>query len=114
MQIRELQNLLYHEYVKNGYRDLWTFRFDIDLENNVHIQKIFDLAEIGLFDTEIAELKEEIRKKEVNWDCVKEECSDIIIRVLNFCSRKGIFLEDSLLSKNEKNFNREKLHGKDI
>lgn len=105
--------MLYHEYIINGYRDLWTFK-DSESPNVERIQKIFDIAEIGLFDTEISELKEEIRKKEINWDCVKEECSDIIIRILNFCSRKGLFLEDSLIKKNEKNLEREKLHGKDV
>jgi hypothetical protein len=42
------------------------------------------------------------------------ECADIIIRLMNFCSRNDIDLQTAILEKNKKNLTRGKLHGKTV
>lgn len=113
--IEEIQNMLFKEYQKNGYYKLWSNNFS----NNKNQQSIiYDIAEVGLFTTEISEAIEELRKKDID-DEIKlshlgVECADIIIRVLNFMSRKGISANYYINYKHNINMNREKLHGKEV
>lgn len=109
MELIELQDLVFQEYKKNGYLKEWTVS-----ENYSNIQRKVDLAEIGLFNTEVAELQEEIRKKDYIFYDLGIECADIIIRVLNFMSRKHLDAEMFIKAKHEKNLKRGKLHGKQI
>ena len=114
MNLKEIQSLVYQEYIKNGYLDMWTF--DTNPNTYSKIQRIFDLAEIGLWNTETAETQEDTRKHGYPLLLEKwgEECADVIIRVLNFASRKGIDVESEILNKHQKNLERGKNHGKEI
>lgn len=110
MNIQELQKLVFEEYVKNGYSERWTKEYFID--HPTEFDLVIDLAEVGLINTEVSELLEDIRSNEPEkWGV---ECADIIIRTLNFCNRKGIDLEPYLLEKHKKNLERDKLHGRTI
>jgi len=116
MNLKEIQELVYKEYVVNGYTDMWNIDlYQTDLPSGT--QRMYDLAEIGLWNTEVAETLEDTRKLGDN-DALREkwgeEGADVIIRVLNFLSRKGIDAESHILAKHEKNMKRGKLHGKTI
>jgi NTP pyrophosphatase (non-canonical NTP hydrolase) len=110
MSFKEIQNLVYEEYVTNGYADFWR-KTDSPLT-----QKIADIAEFGFITTEIAEGIEEMFKsydyQNGNSDELGLECADVVIRVMNFCSRLGIDLERMIIIKHEKNMLRGYLHGK--
>ena len=103
MEINKLQEILYEEYCKNGYKDMWNSS-----------GKVADIAELGLIVTEISEAMEEVRNKNTDMNHVEMECADILIRVINFMTRKGLSAEKGLLSCIQKNEKREKLHGKDV
>lgn len=116
MNLNELQKLLYEEYTQNGYMDMWCVDlYQTDLPSQT--QRIYDIAEIGLWTTEVAETLEDTRKKTNNdelrtkWG---EEGSDVIIRVLNFLSRKEIDAEEVIINKHRKNLERGKLHGNTV
>jgi NTP pyrophosphatase (non-canonical NTP hydrolase) len=118
MQFDAIQYMVFQEYKKNGYLESWTF-----LNNKLShlyidkVQTIFDLAEIGLINTEIAEAQEILRESNIfinKQHVLGLELADIVIRVMNFCSRKGINLESAIIEKHEINFKRDKLHGKKI
>jgi len=100
--MNELQEILFKEYVKNGYLEMW---------NNIEFPHIFDIAELSLINTEVSEAIEEIRG---NNDLKKIglECADIIIRTLNFMTRKGLDAKFYILKKHKKNLKRGLLHGK--
>ena len=108
MEFKEVQKLVYIEYVKNKYEENWNLA-RMRLNDN---PGFIDLAELGLVVTEIAEAMEDIRKGRM--DHVGEELADTIIRVLNLSSRLEIDIENEILSKHEKNMKREALHNKRI
>lgn len=98
-----IQSKVYTEYVHNGYLDMWMNPTDEQ-------KQIFaDIAELGLIGTEITETMEKIRSGEIDYG---DELADIIIRTLNFSSRKGINVLDEILKKHNINMSREKLHGR--
>lgn len=99
----EIQRILFREYIKNGYLDSWNRE-----------GKIGDIAELGLIITEVAEAMEEVRNKNTNETKLMMECADILIRVLNFMTRKDQFAEYFILRKHRKNLKRGKLHGRGI
>lgn len=101
--IEKLQKLVYEEYVVNGYEARWKSCGDGDLA---------DIAEIGLIGTEVTEAIEAVRLQR---EFLAEELADIIIRTMNFATRKGIFnLSDVIVQKHQKNMKRGKLHGKRV
>ena len=114
----EIQNLVFQEYKNNDYLEEWTFKPYKSINSykgiNSSEQKIYDIAELGLIMTEISEAIEEIRKKETDLNKLGLECADIIIRTLNFMSRKCIIAEYFIISKNSVNEKRKKLHGKGV
>ena len=111
--IKDLQEILFEEYKKNGYLNMWT---KCSPKFYTEDQRLADLAEVGLFNTEVAETQEAIRNfgYPMILEKLGEELADIVIRVFNFASRKGIDMELNLLSKNEKNLSRGERHGKKI
>lgn len=115
MELNEIQNILFAEYKKNGYLDMWNNSYII--KNNGKFELDFrktDIAELGLIVTEISEAQEVIRRyKNINnlRYQLKVECADIIIRTLNFMSRKNMLVESVILRKNRINLSRGKLHG---
>jgi NTP pyrophosphatase (non-canonical NTP hydrolase) len=109
MDLKELQKLVFKEYVSNGYYEEWTDKFVDD--NN---QRKLDIAELGLITTEVSEAIEEIRNKDIDMKHLAIELADIIIRTLNFASRKGQDMEQSIQYKHEKNLKRKKLHGRKV
>ena len=115
MKINELQKIVYEEYKNNGYLDMWSTE-DAPPKNYSQAQRLMDLAEVGLFNTEVSEALEVIREYSYPMilDKLGEELSDIIIRVLNFASRKGIDVEPHLILKHEANLERGERHGKKI
>lgn len=110
MDLKDIQSKLFEEYKKNGYLEMWTDGFR---NNDNQKQSIRDIAELGLIVTEISEAMEEIREPKNNSDLFIE-CSDIIIRTLNFMTRKGANAEYFILEKDNINNLREKLHGKEV
>lgn len=105
--LRDIQKLVYKEYLKNGYLENW----------NIHKQ-VGDIAELGLIISEVSEAMEIIRKNN-NLEIwrnmeLKKECADIVIRVMNFMSRKGLDLQTAILEKNKKNLKRGYLHDKQV
>ena len=103
VEFDELMLIVFGEYVKNGYLDSWT-------AENKDVQRKFDIAELGLVTTEVAEAMEEVRDD----DDIKLglELADIMIRTMNFAKRKGINLQEYIMSKHKVNMRREKLHGR--
>lgn len=101
-----IQEKVYHEYIKNGYLDMWNVE-------TLQEQSIYDISELALILTEISELIECIRKgKTPNDDEYRYELADIIIRTLNFSSRKDIIILPVIIEKHLINMERKKLHGK--
>ena len=88
---------------------MWSRGFKTDFDSQE--QKIYDIAEVGLINTEVSELLESIRK---NLDNQGEEIADIIIRVMNYATRKGFNVGYLIEVKNEINMKRGKLHGKSV
>lgn len=76
--------------------------------------KVGDIAELGLIPTEVTEVQEEVRNKNTDPNKVGTECADIIIRTLNFMSRKGLDAEKFILAKHKVNMTRNTLHGRDV
>jgi len=111
--MKEIQELVFEEYTKNGYLEMWTKCYPHLYSEE---QKIADLAEVGLINTEVSEALDAIREYGYPMlrDKLGEELSDIIIRALNFASRKGIDIEPYILSKHELNLERGERHGKKI
>jgi len=103
LNLDNLQKLVFEECCKNGYTEMWN-----------KAGKIGDIAEMGLVNTEVSEALEELRKKEVDENQLAEECANIIIRVLNFMSRKGLDADIAIFSKHQKNMTRGYLHGKGV
>jgi len=105
VNLREIQQEHYEISTKKGYTENW---------NNYG--KIGDIAEVSLIVTEVSELLEELRKHENKFsrEHIAEECADIVIRVMNFMSRKDLDLDIALWLKNNKNKNRRWLHGKAV
>lgn len=110
MEFKKIMKVVLKEYKKNGYFGEWEEIRKILEEHGK--KNIAELAEVGLFITEVAESLEEIRND--NKDKLAIELADIIIRVMNFASRRGINLEDAILRKHKKNLKRERLHGKNV
>jgi hypothetical protein len=77
-------------------------------------QKIRDIAELSLVTTEVTEAIEEIRNHNTNIDNLGFECADIIIRTLNFMTRKGLNANNYIINKSKKNLLRKKLHNRDV
>lgn len=100
--LRNIQNLVYVEYLKNGYQENWNLHKDVG-----------DIAELGLIVSEVSESIEVLRAK-YKRTRLGFELADIIIRVMNFASRKNIDLEIVILEKNKKNLDRGYLHGKKV
>jgi hypothetical protein len=111
MDLSKIQSIVFIEYKKNGYLDMWNSPI---MENETQTQKIFDIAELSLISTEVSEAIENIRS-ELRPEAIihlKNECADILIRTLNFMSRKGFNAEKIILHKNKINMNRGYLHDK--
>ena len=111
MELREIQKLVYGEYVKNGFEDKW---------NKALPEYMGDLAELGLIHTEISEAMEEIRN---GYDIgAIKELAGAIIRILNFVSRKSnalepekrylLDIENIIMNEHESNMKRPKYHGR--
>ena len=110
MDLRIIQQKVHKEYIKNGYQERWSVEYLI--EHPEELALVIDLAEVGLFVTEVAELMEDIRND--NRDHYAEEGADIVIRVMNWFNRKKIDLESAIMAKHQKNMKRGKLHGRKI
>ena len=113
MNLSEIQKLVYEEYTKNGYLEMFTV---CKPNEYTSLQRLVDIAELGLIGTEISEAIEDVRKcgYPMLLDKLGVELSDIIIRALNTASRKGIDIEPYLLTKHKKNMSRGARHGKKI
>lgn len=102
MHLKTIQDLVRLEYIKNGFEDRW---------NAINDKVMADVAEIGLVAEEVGEAMHAIRHPEDPNTSIEEECADIAIRLMNFCNRKGIGLEEEILKKNKINLQRPLLHG---
>jgi len=110
--LRNLQEKVFIGYELNGYKKRWNYPKENGLP--VYVQRIFDIAELGLVGTEISEAQEELRKHTLNRDVLASECADIIIRVLDFMSRNKLDLEIAIYKMNNKELSRGFLHGKAV
>lgn len=110
MELYEIQKLVFETYRKSGHLEMWNRTFSNEYTQE---QRIYDIAELSLVVTEISELIEGIREgKDFLDDELCFELADIIIRVLNFSSRKSTNIEHYISRKNRINLKREYLHGK--
>lgn len=98
-----LQKRTYEIAAANGFHE------DGDVPDN-HILKIF--SRLVLVHSEVSEILEELRKLEIDWDKVGEECADVIIRMLDLAQSCGIDLGNEVLKKMDKNSRRPYKHGK--
>ena len=98
--LEELQRLVFLEYCEHGFMHKFNDAGEIG-----------DVAELGLITTEVSEVIEAVRK---NQDNVGEECADIIIRTLNFMTRKGLHADLEIMKKNVINEERAFMHGKKV
>jgi hypothetical protein len=111
MDLRELQKLVFKEYVKNGYLKFWSSK-------TVSESKKSNIAELGFISQEIGEAIEIVFKDSSNLKNVKNyeklglECIDIVIRTLNFMSRLGLDADFNIITKNNINQKRGYLHAK--
>lgn len=112
MNLKEIQEMVFKEYIKNGYLKMWNNNTKYSHIHRNH--KVYDIAELALINTEVSEATEELRKKKTRKFFIGVECADIMIRTLNFMSRKGLDAEFYINFKHEKNMNREKLHGRGV
>ena len=120
MSLNKLQKLVFEEYKKNAYLDMWNFGklyqnyIEFELKRYIpNLENIFDIAELGLISTEVSEGIEVIRQNGSTFALILE-CADIIIRTLNFMSRKGYSATDFILLKHNLNLERGLLHGKKV
>ena len=104
-----IQEMVFEEYMDNDYLAIWNNAYlqlkEIGLEN------LIDIAELGLIHTEISETMEKIRDNEIG---LEGELADIVIRVMNFCSRKHINLRKAIIGKHQINMQRSSLHGRKV
>ena len=110
MDLYKIQQMVHKEYIKNGYQERWSVEYLT--EHPEELALVIDLAEVGLFVTEVAELMEDIRNG--NDAKYQEESADIVIRVMNWLNRKKMDLESAIMAKHKKNMKRERLHGKKV
>ena len=110
MDFQKIQDLVFETYKKDGYFDTWE-KIEKILEPHGYAG-IAQLAEVGLFHTEVAESQEEVRN--MSKGKLRKELADIMIRIMCFASRKGIDLEKEILQVNGKNMKREHLHGRKL
>lgn len=110
MDFKEIQKLAFKAHVEKKYLETWEKAYDVLKEHN--LEGLIDLAEVGLFTTEVGETLEEIRDKDE--EATAKELGGIIIRILNFASRKGIDLEKVILSEIKRNTTRPDLHGRKL
>lgn len=110
MELNKIQKLVLEEYRKNGYLYMWN-SFE-----RLQPSSIGNIAELGLITTEVTEAMEALRSNKYEPTITEEnlgiECADIIIRVLNFMSRKHLDAEEFILKAHKKNMKRGKFHGK--
>jgi len=108
MDFNKLKKLVYEEYKKTGHLEKWERARE--LLKSEGLEGIVDLAEIGLIVTEVAEAMEEVRDQ--NPEKESKELAGIIIRILNYCNRKGYNIEKDILAEHKRNLKRPKLHGR--
>ena len=101
MNFKEIQQLVYEEYVKNKFQENWEKQGSFG-----------DFKEFAKVAEEVFEGLDEISKNDL--PKLRFECADIVIRIMNFCTRKGIDLEHIIKEKNRINLNREELHGEKV
>jgi len=103
VEFREIQRMVFEEYKKNGYLERWS-RAEELLEEEMSCGEIVSIAEVGLFAAEVVECIEALRDAEISE--LGYELADIVIRVMNFASRKGIDLERFIIAKHKENLKR--------
>lgn len=110
MEFCEIQKLVFEEYKKNGYLQMWDDAYET--LKKLELEGIVDLGEMGLIVTEVSEAMEEVR----DGDKLKmaKELAGIVIRIMNFASRKNIDLESFIIAEHKRNLSREKRHGRRI
>ena len=101
MDLRDIQRMLFKHYKQKGFYDKW---------KSIYPDWAADLAELALITSEVSEAMEEVRDN--NFEGLANELAGIVIRVLNFASRKGIDLETNILSEHKRNLSRPSLHGR--
>lgn len=110
MDFEQIQSIVFIEYRNNGYEERWNHASK--LLQRASFGRIVDLAEVGLFSTEVSEAQEEIRHDNLEKEI--KEIADMIIRGMNYCSRKKYNLQAAILAKHQVNMQRGFLHGKTI
>ena len=105
----DIQKMVFEEYMDNDYLAIYNNAYltlkEVGLENFV------DIVELALVSTEITEGIKKLENDEIS---LSSELADIVIRVMNFASRKHINLRKAIIGKHQINMQREKLHGKKV
>ena len=110
--LKALQKLVFHEYRKNGYEEMWNRARELLKPEG--LENIVDMAELFLVITEVCEAGEELRKSPVDEHVLGTELADTHIRLLNYASRKKINTQELIIEKHAKNMKRSRLHGRRI
>ena len=103
MDFKDIMDVVYCEYVTNGYEEKW---------NSYEDKELADVTELALIIVEISESMDVIFFKAKDKKELASELADIVIRTMNFARRKGIDLEQAVIRKNLKNLERGHLQGK--
>jgi len=110
MDFKDIQHLAYKGYREKGFLEKWEKARKILREHG--LERIVDLAELGLVVTEIAEAMEEIRDD--NSKAESKELAGVFIRLSNYSMRKGYNLESEIIRESRRNLTRPKLHRRKV
>jgi len=110
MRFDALQELAFEGYVEKGYKAAWEKACAILKPHG--LDRLIDLAEVGLFTTEVTEAQEEIRDDDPEKEV--KELAGLFIRMSNYAMRHGYDLEAAIIAEALRNLTREHLHKRKI
>ena len=110
MLFENLRKLAHKGYVEKGYEEAW--KRACAILKPFGLDRLIDLAEVGLFGSEVAEAQEEVRDDDPEKEV--KELAGLFIRMSNYAMRKGYDLEEAIITEAERNLTREHLHKRKI
>ena len=118
--INELAEHLHSIAKSKGFYDaeISLLSLPIDYDTKEKCQLAFDQASIARMHSELSEAVEALRhgnpmsEKISQYTSEEEELADAMIRIMNYCSRKGYDIGGAIVAKSEYNEGRAYMHGK--